>query len=98
VKVVERKLQWHATLIALLSSPSCFEMAVEQDTQDTIYDSLPYYDKELEEYPELREIVDKEFQKGAKKPPNKLHPKVPPEITLFAVRTSSFCPFVLDRD
>ena len=53
--------------------------------QETIYDSLPYYDNELEQYPILREKVEKELAREGR-PPQALHPRVPPEPTLFAVR------------
>ncbi|EJF66478.1 breast carcinoma amplified sequence 2 [Dichomitus squalens LYAD-421 SS1] len=48
-----------------------------------IFDSLPYYDNELEQYPILKEKVEKELAREGK-PPQTLHPKVPPEPTLFA--------------
>ena len=50
-----------------------------------VFDSLPYYDNELEQYPILKERVEKELAREGK-PPQTLHPKVPPEPTLFAVR------------
>ena len=56
------------------------------DSQPSIiFDSLPYYDNELEQYPILKERVEKELAREGK-PPQTLHPKVPPEPTLFAVR------------
>ncbi|KAI0757252.1 breast carcinoma amplified sequence 2 [Daedaleopsis nitida] len=48
-----------------------------------IFDSLPYYDNELEQYPILKEKVDRELAREGKPPPS-LHPNVPPEPTLFA--------------
>ncbi|TFK90232.1 breast carcinoma amplified sequence 2 [Polyporus arcularius HHB13444] len=48
-----------------------------------IYDSLPYYDNELEQYPILKQKVEKELAREGK-PPQSLHPGVPPEPTLFA--------------
>lgn len=57
----------------------------DETTANEIYDSLPYFDNDLEQYPNLKALVDKEFAK-VPKPPNKLHPKVPPAPTLFAVR------------
>lgn len=50
-----------------------------------IFDSLPYYDNELELYPVLKEKVEREFAREGK-PPQTLHPGVPPAPTLFAVR------------
>jgi Breast carcinoma amplified sequence 2 (BCAS2) len=61
---------------------------VEEENAPEIYDSLPYYDNELEKHPELKEIVEKEFAK-APKLPTTLHPKVPPEPNLFAVKSFS---------
>jgi len=55
----------------------------EAESAPEIYDSLPYYDNDLERYPNLKEIVEKEFAKEPK-PPATLHPKAPPEINLFA--------------
>ncbi|KAI0724299.1 breast carcinoma amplified sequence 2 [Cerioporus squamosus] len=48
-----------------------------------IFDSLPYYDNELEQYPILKQKVEKELAREGK-PPQALHPGVPPEPTLFA--------------
>ncbi|KAI0651603.1 breast carcinoma amplified sequence 2 [Trametes meyenii] len=48
-----------------------------------IFDSLPYYDNELEQYPFLKEKVERELAREGK-PPQTLHPGVPPEPTLFA--------------
>lgn len=56
----------------------------EEESAPEIYDSLPYYDNDLEKYPNLKEVVDKEFAR-VPKPPTSLHPKVPPEVNLFAV-------------
>ncbi|OJT15981.1 Pre-mRNA-splicing factor SPF27 [Trametes pubescens] len=47
-----------------------------------IFDSLPYYDNELELYPVLKEKVEREFAREGK-PPQTLHPGVPPAPTLF---------------
>jgi len=55
----------------------------EEGSSSEIYDSLPYYDNDLERYPNLKEVVEKEFAK-VPKPPSSLHPKVPPEPSLFA--------------
>ncbi|KAJ2990693.1 hypothetical protein NUW54_g8396 [Trametes sanguinea] len=48
-----------------------------------VFDSLPYYDNELEQYPILKEKVERELAREGK-PPQTLHPKVPPAPTLFA--------------
>jgi len=52
-----------------------------------IFDSLPYYDDDLEKYPILKQKVEQELAREPK-PPQALHPRVPPPITLFAVRTT----------
>jgi Breast carcinoma amplified sequence 2 (BCAS2) len=49
-----------------------------------IFDSLPYYDNDLDLYPNLREKVEKELAREGK-PPQTLHPKVPLPIELFTV-------------
>ena len=59
--------------------------------KDVIFDSLPYYDNELEQYPVLKEKVERELAREGR-PPQALHPRVPPEPTLFAVR--AHLPFV----
>jgi pre-mRNA-splicing factor SPF27 len=56
----------------------------EEGSVPEIYDSLPYYDNDLEVHPNLKAVVDREFAK-VPKPPTSLHPKVPPEANLFAV-------------
>ncbi|KAI6159623.1 breast carcinoma amplified sequence 2, partial [Pisolithus thermaeus] len=48
----------------------------------TVLDSLPYYDNDLEQYPILREKVEKELAQEPK-PPQGLHPRVPPPYELF---------------
>jgi pre-mRNA-splicing factor SPF27 len=48
----------------------------------TIFDSLPYYDNDLDLYPNLREKVEKELAREGKNPQS-LHPNVPPPIELF---------------
>jgi pre-mRNA-splicing factor SPF27 len=61
-------------------------MATEKTAESpVIFDSLPYYDNDLDKYPFLREKVERELAKEPK-PPEALHPRVPPPITLFAVR------------
>lgn len=51
-----------------------------------IPDALPYYDNDLDQIPGLKEKVDRELAKEGK-PPQGLHPRVPPAFELFAVRT-----------
>jgi pre-mRNA-splicing factor SPF27 len=51
-----------------------------------IFDSLPYYDDDLQKYPQLKEKVDREILRELKVPPQTLHPRVPPTVELFAVR------------
>ncbi|KAH9853141.1 breast carcinoma amplified sequence 2 [Lenzites betulinus] len=62
-------------------------MAVSETNGDAqpsaIFDSLPYYDNELEQYPFLKEKVERELGREGK-PPQTLHPRVPPAPTLFA--------------
>lgn len=53
-----------------------------------IFDSLPYYDNDLEQYPFLKEKVERELAREAK-PTQALHPRVPPPPKLFSVRTHS---------
>lgn len=50
-----------------------------------IFDSLPYYDDDLQKYPHLKEKVDQELARELKAPQT-LHPRVPPPVELFAVR------------
>ncbi|KAL1661918.1 Pre-mRNA-splicing factor SPF27 [Schizophyllum commune] len=47
-----------------------------------IFDSLPYFDKDLETLPELRDKVDSEIAKEMGRR-DVIHPKVPPEFELF---------------
>ncbi|THV07578.1 breast carcinoma amplified sequence 2 [Dendrothele bispora CBS 962.96] len=47
-----------------------------------IFDSLPYYDNDLEEDPTLREKVEHELARHRKNPTT-LHPRVPPPYQLF---------------
>jgi pre-mRNA-splicing factor SPF27 len=54
-----------------------------------IFDSLPYYDNDLELYPSLKLKVEQELAREPK-PPQSLHSRVPPPITLFAVRMQGF--------
>ncbi|KAI0786054.1 breast carcinoma amplified sequence 2 [Abortiporus biennis] len=47
-----------------------------------IFDSLPYYDNDLEQDPSLKERAEKLIAKEIK-PQQALHPKVPPPVSLF---------------
>ena len=49
------------------------------------FDSLPYYDNDLERDPSLKEKAERLIARELGKPPQGLHPRVPPSITLFAV-------------
>jgi hypothetical protein len=53
-----------------------------------IFDSLPYYDDDLEKFPVLKQKVEQELAREPK-PPQTLHPRVPPPVTLFAVRMTN---------
>ncbi|KDR84797.1 hypothetical protein GALMADRAFT_233167 [Galerina marginata CBS 339.88] len=48
-----------------------------------IFDSLPYYDDDLQKYPYLQEMVEQELGREPKAPQT-LHPRVPPPIELFS--------------
>jgi pre-mRNA-splicing factor SPF27 len=49
-----------------------------------IFDSLPYYDNDLEQFPILKEKVERELAKEGQ-PPSTLHPSLGPEFELFTV-------------
>jgi pre-mRNA-splicing factor SPF27 len=54
-----------------------------------LFDSLPYYDNDLESHPILREKVQHELAVETQKTQQEtLHPRVPPPIELFVVRPS----------
>ena len=56
--------------------------------QRPIFDSLPYYDNDLEAFPALRSKVDQELARELKHiSQQSLHPSVPPPVTLFDVST-----------
>ncbi|KZT06367.1 breast carcinoma amplified sequence 2 [Laetiporus sulphureus 93-53] len=59
------------------------DMVVEEASGPAIFDSLPYYDNDIEQHPILKEKVEKELAREAK-PPQTLHPRVPPAPQLFA--------------
>ena len=50
-----------------------------------IFDSLPYYDDDLQKFPALRAKVQEEIARELKESQT-LHPRVPPAVELFAVR------------
>lgn len=52
-----------------------------------IFDSLPYFDNDLEINPNLQKKVDHELSRELK-PQQGLHPLVPPPYELFVVRCS----------
>lgn len=54
-----------------------------------IYDSLPYYDHELEQDPLLAEKVNHEIAVELQRLPQQpFHPNAPPDIELFAVSSA----------
>ncbi|TFK41351.1 Pre-mRNA-splicing factor SPF27 [Crucibulum laeve] len=57
-------------------------MATEQ-AHTEIFDSLPYYDDDLQKFPLLKQKVEQELAREGK-PPSTLHPRVPPPVELFA--------------
>lgn len=63
-------------------------MSVETDVdqQPEIFDSLPYYDNDLDVHPALRQKVEAELARESRNNPQTLHPKVPPPLELFSVR------------
>lgn len=48
------------------------------------FESLPYYDDDLQKYPYLEALVDKELAREVKAPQT-LHPSIPPLADPFAV-------------
>jgi pre-mRNA-splicing factor SPF27 len=50
-----------------------------------IFDSLPYYDDDLQKFPALKAKVQEEIARELKESQT-LHPRVPPAVELFAVR------------
>ncbi|KZT19376.1 breast carcinoma amplified sequence 2 [Neolentinus lepideus HHB14362 ss-1] len=49
-----------------------------------IFDSLPYYDNDLEQYPHLKQKVEQELAWEAGATPQELHPMVHPPFELFS--------------
>lgn len=59
-----------------------FTMA--DDDKTPVFNSLPYYDNDLEQYPILKEKVERELAREPK-PPQTMHPLVLPPLELFKV-------------
>nr|BAC78620.1 hypothetical protein [Coprinopsis cinerea] len=61
---------------------------MSQGPNSEIFDSLPYYDDDLQKYPNLKSKVDQELARELKalNPTAALHPRVPPPVELFADR------------
>jgi hypothetical protein len=59
--------------------------ALDQSASEEIFDSLPYYDNDLERFPALKQKVEQELAREPK-PPTTLHPKLQPAYELFTVR------------
>jgi hypothetical protein len=57
-------------------------------TSSEMFDALPYFDNELDQFPNLKEKVQQELAQELGTP-STLHPSIPPPITPFAVRDSS---------
>ncbi|KAJ3519697.1 hypothetical protein NM688_g9262 [Phlebia brevispora] len=57
--------------------------SVEETHQPMIFDSLPYYDNDVERDPGLKEKAERLIAREMKTPSG-LHPSIPPPITLFA--------------
>ena len=70
---------------------SAIAMAPENDENPApLFDSLPYYDNDLEIHPILREKVQHELAVETQKVHQEaLHPRVPPSIELFVVSPSN---------
>jgi hypothetical protein len=75
---------------ALLGVYSGVAMAAENYQEPTpLFDSLPYYDNDLELHPILREKVQHELAVETQKIQQEtLHPRIPPPIELFVVSPS----------
>lgn len=50
-----------------------------------MFDSLPYYDDDIQKYPHLKQKVEQELARELQSS-DALHPRVPPAIELFTVR------------
>lgn len=77
---------WHAPTAFLKPTMSIESESREQQPEE-LFDSLPYYDNDLDVQPILRQKVEAELAKESRKNPNPntLHPKVPPPLELFQV-------------
>lgn len=62
----------------------------EPSRASAIFDSLPYYDNDYERDPTLKDkaekLIAKELANLKPQQQSQLHPRVPPPITIFAVR------------
>ena len=56
-----------------------------QAPASVLFDSLPYYDNDFERDPSLKDKAARLIARELA-PPAGLHPRVPPSLTLFAVR------------
>lgn len=50
-----------------------------------MFDSLPYYDDDMQKYPHLKQKIEQELARELQSS-STLHPRVPPAIELFTVR------------
>lgn len=57
----------------------------ETSSAPAIFDSLPYYDNDLERDPDLKEKAEKLIAREAQSQ-SALHPRVPPPVEIFSVR------------
>jgi hypothetical protein len=79
------------TVRGVVTAVPAIVMAPETDEQPApLFDSLPYYDNDLETHPILREKVHHELAIETQKIHQEvLHPRVPPPIDLFVVSPSN---------
>ncbi|KAL5534572.1 hypothetical protein ACEPAG_1035 [Sanghuangporus baumii] len=56
----------------------------DNDQQPEIFDSLPYYDNDLDVHPALKQKVEAELARESRNNPQTLHPRVPPPLELFS--------------
>ena len=69
----------------------------EQTQQTIIFDSLPYYDNDLERDVSLKEKAERLIARELK-PHKELHPKVPPPLNLFSVSSRILLLIVSDAN